>query len=194
MNEKPFYKKRKFWIIVAIIFVVVIAAFCVYEYISLDCHMSETLYGSGKGDTKITDIVDDFESKMSQISNNSGKYKKQSQKQLIETYKSFCKQFDYSEACNNAANYKGESYYFSGKIEKIISKTDDKCELLIYIDGTPAKAVYAHYSLDNLMTSDVWIKEGNTITVWGKYTGLSNALQKDKPIPGIEINYYEYDL
>ena len=70
MNEKPFYKKGKFWAIIAIIFAVAITLFCIYEYIALQQHLSDTVekafYESGKGGTKITDIADDYESKIMQ--------------------------------------------------------------------------------------------------------------------------------
>lgn len=70
MKNKPFYKRGKFWAIIGIIFAAAIALFCVYEYIALQQHLSDTVekafYESGKGGTKITDIADDYASKINQ--------------------------------------------------------------------------------------------------------------------------------
>lgn len=70
MKNKPFYKKKKFWLIIAAIFAIAITLFCVYEYIALQQHLSDTVekifYESGKGGTKITDIADDYACKINQ--------------------------------------------------------------------------------------------------------------------------------
>ena len=70
MKNKPFYKRGKFWAIIGIIFAAAITLFCVYEYISLQQHLSETVekafYESDKGGTKIPDIANDYASKINQ--------------------------------------------------------------------------------------------------------------------------------
>lgn len=64
-EKKPFYKSGSFW---AIIIMVIIIGLLIYGAIESDRHLSEVVekvfYESGKGGTKITDIVDDYENSM----------------------------------------------------------------------------------------------------------------------------------